>query len=134
MFAMFSCCSVNYLTVLAGGVSSLILGALWYSPMLFGGLMSPCKEPNRSMANCFVSEFINSLVMTWGLLALFNLIAPDTLVDGLQAGALVWLGGVFPALMSSHIWKGESLTDTLIAAGHHLAMISIVVALNFYMN
>lgn len=130
---MLSCCDVNYLTVLAGGASSLILGALWYSPMLFGQFMTPCNDQGKSMGACFAAEFLNSLVMAWGLLAVINLIAPENLMDGLQAGCLIWLGGVAPVLASNNIWKGGSIADAMIAAGHHLAMISIVVALRFYM-
>ena len=134
MFAPFTCCNINYLTVIAGGVSSLVLGGLWYSPLLFGRFQDQCQQPTQSMTFCLGAEFLNSLVMTWGLLALLNLIAPETLFDGIQAGSLVWLGGVVPALFSSYIWKSGSLTDTLIASGHHLVMISLVAALNFFTN
>lgn len=134
MFAMFSCCDVNYLTVLAGGVSSLILGTLWYSPLLFGRFQEHCEEPTKSMAFSFAAEFMNSLVMTWGLLMLLNLIDAPTLNAGLYAGSLIWLGGVVPTLISQYIWKNGCFSNTLITAGHHLVMISIVVALNFFIR
>ena len=71
---------INYLAVLAAAVAAMAVGSIWYSPMLFASAwMAENKfgpkdlvDPKIAMAKTFVA----SLVLAFGMAALFLLLAP----------------------------------------------------------
>ncbi len=135
---MLECCGVNLLHVGMGGVASLILGSLWYSSYLFGGACKNCTAcsagSNCSMTNSMVLEFINSSVATWALFTVMALLEPANLNEGLYYGFLISLGTTIPSALSDHIWKGVSLTGTLVCAGYSIAWTSMIIALRFFLG
>lgn len=116
---------INYLAVLVAGILYFVLGALWYSPLLFAkpwmeavGL-SPQDVENASpviyiyplifyLLAALISAF---LIKALGLTALFS---------GLLLGIFGWLGYMLPAVGSSMIFEGRSMKLFQITAGYHL--------------
>ena len=71
--------SVNYLAVLAGGVAYMILGALWYSPALFGKAWMKGIGKTEAQIKAdfkpisYLWAFLGSLVGSYGIARLFAL-------------------------------------------------------------
>ncbi|MBM3894676.1 DUF1761 domain-containing protein [Candidatus Dependentiae bacterium] len=131
---MFECCGVNLLHVGMGGVASLVLGSLWYSSYLFGNSSNCGNNNGCSMTNSMIMEFVNSSVATWALFMVLALLQPANLNEGLYYGFLLNLATTIPGALSDHIWKGISVTNTLVNAGYAVAWTSMVIALRFFLG
>ena len=88
---------INYLAVLAAGISNMVIGFLWYGP-LFGkkwmALEGYTEEQVKSMnpGPLYGQSFVASL-LTYYILARF-VAGTTTLMGGIETACLVWLGFV----------------------------------------
>src|SRR5215469_8530722 len=89
---------MNYLAVVAAAISTFLVGALWYSPLLFGKVwqretgLSDQQLANSNMARIFGAALLLSLVAAF-VFALFLGPRPSMLLGlgaGLSAG-LCWV-------------------------------------------
>ena len=126
---------INYLAVSVAAVVSMGLGALWYSPMLFGkqwmalsGLSSEKMDAMKAkgMTTGYAIGFVGSLVMAY-VLAHFVQIAGATDISGaLQLGFWVWLGFVATVMLGAVLWEGKSWNLYFLNAGYHLVSLLIM--------
>jgi len=131
--------TVNWLAVLAAGISSFILGGVWYSPALFGNAWM--KENNltteemkkSNKAKTFGWSFIFSLIMAANL-AMFLAdpkegCGPKTnLTWGLTAGLLagVW---VFCSLATVALFEIKSWRYIFINGGYCVVALGLMGAI-----
>ncbi len=104
---------LNYWAILGAAVSSMILGALWYSPLAFGKLwmklievtdheMEKAKE--KGMLLNYFAMFLLEFAKAFVLAHFVNFVGALTWDDGLTLGFLVWLGFVGTITMNPFIW------------------------------
>ena len=114
---------VNWLAVLLCGVSSMILGGLWYSPLLFarpwqrGAGLSDEQLAGANMALIFGLAFLLSLVAA-AVFALFlgrEMGLWPSVAAGAAAGAF-WVGASFGI---NYLFERRSVSHWLINAGYH---------------
>jgi hypothetical protein len=129
---------VNYWAVLVAGVSSIVLGSLWYGP-LFGkpwmaimGYTQQSMEAakNKGMTKIYLIAFGGALVMAYVLthsihtsVAFYNV---SGYMVGLQAGFWNWLGFIAPVTLGVVLWEGKPWKLWLINAGYYLVLLLIV--------
>lgn len=99
------------------------IGALWYSPILFGREWMRLSQTSdadvaaarsRGMWKPYLSQFLASIV-TFAVLAFFVASSNAvTSVDGAFLGAVAWLGFIAPLSLSSLLWKQEPFKLVLI--------------------
>ena len=107
---------INILAVFVTALVVYALGALWYSPLLFGkqwmklsGVhpdMNPEQKKRMGVKYFlhFVSVFITVLVFDF-VLGAFTVV---TIGDGLLAGVILWLGFALMNQVSPTLWEGKS--------------------------
>jgi hypothetical protein len=126
---------VNLWAVLACGVASLVLGALWYSPVLFGNRWQRLAGVSddqlaRGLAKIFGLDFVLSLIAAF-VFAIF--IGPDMgLGPSIGAGASAGLCWVTAALGINYLFERKSLGLWLINGGYHtlqFTMFGLVIGL-----
>ena len=126
---------VNLWAVLACGVTSLVLGALWYSPVLFGNRWQRLAGVSddqlaRGHAKIFGLAFVLSLIAAF-VFAIF--IGPDMgLGPSIGAGASAGLCWVTAALGINYLFERKSLGLWLINGGYHtlqFTMFGLVIGL-----
>ena len=114
---------VNWLAVLLCGVSSMILGGLWYSPLLFarpwqrGAGLSDEQLAGANMALIFGLAFLLSLLAAT-VFALFlgrEMGLWPSVAAGAAAGAF-WVGASFGI---NYLFERRSVSHWLINAGYH---------------
>jgi len=114
---------VNLLAVLACGVSSLVLGGIWYSPMLFAGPwqraagLSDEQAKSGNMALIFGGAFVLSLVAAY-VFAMFlgnQMSLGAATAAGFSAG-LCWIAASYGI---SYLFERRPLTLWLINGGYH---------------
>ena len=124
---------LNWLAVLAAGVSAFILGGIWYSPALFGKAWM--KENNMSLeqvqkgnkAKIFGWSFILSLVMAVNLAMFVSDPKTDftmTIVYGLLTGVWIFCGIAIVAL-----FEHRSARYIFINGGYMLVALTLMGAI-----
>ena len=114
---------VNLLAVLACGVSSLVLGAIWYSPMLFAGPwqraagLSDEQAKSGNMALIFGGAFVLSLIAAYvfGMFLGTEMGLGAATAAGFSAG-LCWVAGSYGI---SYLFERRPSSLWLINGGYH---------------
>ncbi len=112
---------INYLAVLACTLLAMVLGSLWYSPLLFGGIwmrlnkMNPAnqgdaKQMYKEMTVIYGLQIVLAFLQAY-ILAHFVKGWSD--VSGIESALWIWLGFVIPTLAGSVMWTMEKWQDKL---------------------
>jgi Protein of unknown function (DUF1761) len=89
---------LNWLAVIVGAVIYFVLGALWYSPALFGRQWQrsigwdPERTPPEMKATTYVVPFVAYLVMAIAIGLLAAATGTDELSEGLVLGVVAGIG------------------------------------------
>lgn len=119
---------VNYVAVVVAAVGTFVLGALWYSPALFGkqwvaahGYTPDQIEAMRKGAGgAYTVSFLCYLVMAWVMGVLVTRIGIDTLIGGIKLGALCWLGFAATIGLTAQMFSDRKFATYVIDAGYQL--------------
>jgi Protein of unknown function (DUF1761) len=121
---------INYWAVLAAGLSSMILGALWYSPMLFGASwmretgMTEDKARSANMAKTMGTAFLLAVI---GATVFAMFLGPTaTPVFGVSVGfaaGLCWVAGSYGI---NYLFEQRSLRLFLINGGYHTIQYTLI--------
>ena len=107
---------VNLVPVFVAAIATMIVGFLWYSPLLFAHpwmrLMgydpndkAKLQEMQQGAGKLYGMSFVASLVSAFVLAKIIDVTTFDTVLYGMKVGFAVWLGFVATV----------QLTDTLFA-------------------
>src|SRR5437867_3530690 len=91
---------INYPAVVAAAFVAFVLGALWYSPVLFGKLWvkahgyteDKIQEMRKAAGRAYAVSAVCYLVMASALAVLVYYTNVTTPLQGIKLGSLVWLG------------------------------------------
>ena len=114
---------VNWLAVLLCGISSMVLGAIWYSPLLFakrwmaGAKLSEADLAGANMGLIYGTAFVLSLIAA-AVFAMF-LGREMALGPAVAAGASAGLCWVAASFGISYLFERRSFGHWLINGGYH---------------
>jgi hypothetical protein len=120
---------INYPAVVASAVAYWMLGALWYSPLLFArpfiALRGYSPEQLAAVeAQSHVGEiglaFVTSLVLAYVLAHFVQFMGAETAASGALTGFWLWLGFVMTTNLETVIFEGRPVGLYLINNGYHL--------------
>lgn len=89
---------ISYWAVAVTWLTSVIIGAFWYSPAGFGKLWTKytgvdhMKTPEKEATRTLISIALAALVMSFVLAVVVNSLGAVTAVEGALTGLAVWLG------------------------------------------
>ena len=113
---------INYWAVFVAALANFVIGALWYTSILFGNAwmketgMTEEKAKKSNMPLLMGTTFLLGLIMSF-LLAAF--IGPESnLVTGAVAGALAGIGWVAVSTGIQYLFEQKSFRLFLINAGY----------------
>lgn len=126
---------VNYLAVFLAGVASMVVGFLWYGPMLFAKpwmkLMGHTKESlekeKTNMGKTYGISFVLSLVTAYVLSHVMSLsqnfyhTAP--VMTGLTSAFWMWLGFIMPVQATDVLFGSKKVKLWMINTGYQLASV-----------
>ena len=106
---------INLLAVLIAAVAAFVLGAIWYSPALFGKSwrkhagMTPkhLKAMKKHAPAAYIFGFILTLVMAYVLAILFDFAGIVNMRQALVLPSWIWLGFIATTTFSHHMWEGK---------------------------
>lgn len=123
---------VNYLAVLLAGVASMVVGYLWYSPMLFAKpwmklmghtketMKAGQKEMGRMYMLSFVASLITAFILSHVLTLSLNFFKTSPLQVALTSSFWMWLGFVAPVQMTDIMFSGRKWDLFFINTGYQL--------------
>ncbi len=127
--------NVNILAVFVAALLTFVLGAFWYSPVLFARqwMQAQGYTPERleemkkkGLTRAYVGSALCYLVMAW-VVALFAAYTNSTtLASGLWLGFLAWLGFAAPLGLTANLFSEKPIAAWVIDAGYQLAFLVIM--------
>lgn len=126
---------ITWLPVILAAVASSILGAIWYSPALFGKSwmheMKLTREDmdaakKKGMGKFYLANFIADIVTAYVLSWLLTIGAYPIAVGPWKFAALLWLGFVAPVMFGSVLWERRSGKLFFINAGYRLVALVVM--------
>lgn len=122
---------INFLAVFVAAIASMILGFLWYSPMLFARpwmrLMgfdpddkAKLAEMQKGAGKVYGLAFIASLVSAFVLAKIISVTTVITIAYGMKVGFAVWLGFVATVQLTGALFAKQPTKLFLINTGYQL--------------
>ena len=133
---------VSYLAVFLAAVVGMIIGGLWYSPLLFGKLwmqlsgitakqMAEAKK--KSMTLSYILQFIALLVVACVLGHFISLLQLTLLPEIMQLVFWSWLGYQVTLELSNTIWGCKSWSLFFLNCAHNLVALVLMGLVFFWM-
>ena len=119
---------LNWVGILLCGISSMVLGGLWYSPLLFG------KAWQRGIGLSDEQLASGNMALIYGIAFLLSIIAAAVfaLLIGHSHGLLPWIAAgagtgalVAAAFGINYLFERRSFRQWLINGGYHLLQFSL---------
>lgn len=131
---------VNLLAVVVAAIASMALGAVWYSPSVFGkkwmqatGItMEKIQESHKEMWKMYLAAFVSTLVMSW-VLARF-MVGTEAMWEALRIGFGLWLGFIATVTASNVIWGVKSKVLWKLENAYYLISLLMMSAILFAMS
>ena len=120
-------------------IAYMIIGMIWYSPILFGPVWSkltgrgPEIAKKDEMNTLYALSAISSFVMATVLHYVMSEVEIHTIQQALLLGFMLWLGFTFPSTLVNTLFQGRSRTLLIIDSGYYLVSSLVMSAILFFM-
>src|SRR3954470_6098485 len=120
---------INYPAVAASAVAYWLLGALWYSPLLFASQFIALKGYSPEQLAAMQTHghageiglaFLTSLVLAYVLAHFVKFTGAETATSGALTGFWLWLGFVVTTNLETVLFESRPVGLYLINNGYHL--------------
>jgi hypothetical protein len=122
---------LNWPAILVAAVSAMILGFLWYSPLLFAKAWTremgydlndkaKMEEMRKSAGPAYTGSFIASVISAFTLALILHGMRAESLHFGLMASFHIWLGFVATVQFTSALFSKQSMKLFGINTGYQL--------------
>ena len=119
---------INYLAVVVAALSTIFIGALWYSPLMFhklwvkahGYSKEEVERQRKALGRAFVVSLFCYLVMAFVLSVLASYTGVTTVLQGASLGFLVWIGFLATLGLTAHMHSEKRLSTYIIDSGYQL--------------
>jgi len=126
-----NCMGVNLLAMLVAAIATMVVGFVWYSPLLFARpwMSSMGYDPNdkakqdemrKGAGELYAISFICSLVAAFVLARIIHMATIHTALHGMKIGGGVWLGFVTTVQLTDKLFSKKPFKLYLINTGYQL--------------
>jgi hypothetical protein len=123
--------SLNWLAILVAAVASMILGFIWYSPLLFAKVWTremgydpndkaKMDEMRKSAGPAYAGSLFASLLTAFTLALILHGMQAQSLHFGLMASFHIWLGFVATVQFTGALFAKQSMKLFAINTGYQL--------------
>ncbi len=118
---------MNYLVVLVAAIAYMILGALWYSPVLFGNpwMTGLAKTPEQIKQEfsplSYLWAFIFSFIAAYGIARMSYWAAADSMTMTVKIALLAGTTFVFATMGVNDVFESKSRAVSVINILYHVA-------------
>lgn len=122
---------INLLAVLVAAIATMVVGFLWYSPLLFAKpwmkLMgydpddkTKMETMRKSAGPSYAISFVASLLSAFVLAKIVDITSVNTALYGMKVGFAVWLGFVTTVQLTAKLFGNQPTRLYLINTGYQL--------------
>ncbi|MEP7379845.1 MAG: DUF1761 domain-containing protein [Chloroflexota bacterium] len=131
--------TLNWVAVIVAAVVGMVVGIIWYMPMVFGKRWSdsvgrPLPSMTSMNPTVTVGALVMPLVMAYVLALLIGGVGANSLVNGAIVGFLAWLGFSAMTALNAFIYDGRNSTWLMITAGYSLVALVAMGAVIGYLG
>jgi hypothetical protein len=123
---------INLLAVLVAAISTMVVGFLWYSPLLFAKAWmremgydpndkAKTEEMKKSAGPAYAGSFVASLISAFVLALFLHWLGTESLHFGLLVGFHVWLGFVATVQFTGALFMKQRMKLFAINTSYQLA-------------
>lgn len=131
---------MHYLPVIAAALSTLVVGGLWYSPLLFAvpwskGVGLDMNDPalmaemKKTMWMHYLFAVVAAAVTAYTFTIFRGPLGVDSAVAGIRMGVLCWAGFVAPVKFVDAMFGKRGQKILLIEGGYHLVTFVVMGAI-----
>jgi len=118
----------NLLAVFLAAAAAMVLGGLWYSPLLFG---RPWKRlagltEAKGLVLSYLLNFLSLLLMSYVLGHILKGLGAGTVLAGLRTGFWLWAGLVATITLGSLLWERKPLALYILNNAYNLIAIMLM--------
>lgn len=122
--------NINYWAVLIAAVISMGLGAVWYSPLLFGKTWAKLigKKMDDMRANAGPAYTVTTIAALVQAFLLANVVKDTnvtTFGNGLLLGLILWVGFVAASTVSDTVFAGRPWKLWKLNTGYYLVVLLV---------
>lgn len=123
---------INYLAILVSAVAQMVVGSVWYSPVLFGRTWmkavgkTETEIKKSAKGGAYFWAFIASLVTAYVLAFAVQVVEATTITDAILLGFWLWLGFVVTTSAGVQIFEGRPLKLFILNTGYYLVSLIIM--------
>jgi hypothetical protein len=117
--------TVNFFSIIVAALAYMILGAIWYSPALFGNAWLRGIGKTREQVTAefspvnYVLGLITSFISAYGIARIMAWTGRDSISDGVVIGLLVGICFILAPLIINNVYEKRPKSLTLINALYH---------------
>jgi len=119
---------INYAAVLVAAVINMAVGAVWYSPSLFGKAWSKLtgkKDMRGSGRTGYAVSAVGALVQSWILVHFVQYAGSTSVWEGAITGFWLWLAFVGVVMAGAYVFEGRPWKLWQINAGYFLVVLVV---------
>ena len=129
--------SIPVLPVVVSAVVVFLLGALWYSPILFakpwmrahGHTEEKLREMQTRAGRAYALSFVCYLVMAVAMSILLHRVGVVSVLTGVKLGALLGFGFAATISLTANLFSDKPLSAYLIDAGYQVVYLVVMGAI-----
>lgn len=129
--------SVNYLAVLLAGLSSMVVGSVWYSRKVLGDIwiklakidMKRTPKPNEMLyllGATFLASLVTAYVLAHVSFLSHSYFNNGFLYDSVMTAFWVWLGFTAARILTHDLFENRPHKLTLITISHEFATLMVM--------
>lgn len=126
---------VNYLAVIAAGILNMVVGAMWYGPMLFSkqwmayNNLTPEDMKNVNPGPLYAQSTLATIVSYFVLAVALNVSAAVTVTDGLMVAFWLWLGFIATVQFTANLFSSKKIGAFFLDTGYQFITIMLAAVL-----
>lgn len=129
----------SFISILAAGITSVVIGWIWFHPKVFGGaymagMTSEMQERGKKrMPVSVILTLLASMIVAWVMTFVGNALYEFVdVVGAVELGFWIWLGFIAPSMLGAVLWEQKPFKLYLINSLYWLVnLIVIAIALLF---
>lgn len=126
--------TINYLGIFFASFASHLIGAFWYSPLLFGKQWAKAKGLSESdiemtkaeMGPKYGMAFIGSFLLSFVMAYAHVFLNVQTVLEALTISVWLFIGFVMPILGNGVLFDDKPVKVFWINCGHYLTVLCVV--------
>ncbi len=128
--------SVNLFAVVVAAAASMLLGGLWYSPILFGKTWMKLARITsaKGAIRGYIMGFFSALIMSYVLAHFIDYTQATTISAGLATGFWLWLGFIATVSLGTILWESKPFMLYVLNNAYNLLALILMAVIHVAMG